>query len=436
MFPHSLRRIGITLAAFATLAAGPLADPTVPASLLDPRTPAEAWNVIRLATANVDRLIAEKRLREIPVQVSFCSPALRALGRAPELAESGEVVARAMGWVGAVGASGVANDELNIAEKREKLRMHLAELAAKFDPATVNAEIYVCPQHPDFLAGDPATPCLRCGAKLNPRRVPYSFVYVKPGTATVRLTGAADAPLAAGRPATVKFQLARLDGSPVKIVDLLATHPQPIQGFIQEPGLDDFQRVHPQPTATPGEYTFTFTPARPGPHRMWTQIVPVETALEELPHLDLASDEPAGELTDRAERLVATARPSAVAGTSVPGESTAGLLQIELALSTPPLRAGRPGGLRVTFTDPAGKPFTQLEPVMNSFAHLVGFYDDYGTPIHLHPSNGEIFLAEARGGPTMLFTCFPPRPGFLRLVCEVQVQGAPVVVAFGVRVEP
>jgi hypothetical protein len=331
MFPHALRRIGVTLTAFAALAAGPLADPTVPASLLDPRTAAEAWNVIRLATANVDRLIAEKRLREIPVQVSFCSPALRALGRAPELVESGEVITRAIGWVGAVGASGVANDELNIAEKREKLRMHLAELAAKFDPATVNTEIHVCPQHPDFLAGDPATPCLRCGAKLNPRRVPYRFVYVKPGAPTIRLTGAADAPLAAGRPATVKFQLAHLDGSPVQFVDLLSTHSQPIQVFIQERGLNDFQ---------------------------------------------------------------------------------------------------------LTFTDPAGNPFTQLEPVMNSFAHLVGFYDDYGTPIHLHPSNGEIFLADARGGPTMLFTCFPPRPGFLRLFCEVQVQGAPVVVAFGVRVEP
>ena len=38
------------------------ADPPLPASLLAPQAAAEAWNVIRLATKNVERLMAENRM--------------------------------------------------------------------------------------------------------------------------------------------------------------------------------------------------------------------------------------------------------------------------------------------------------------------------------------------------------------------------------------
>jgi len=422
--------------ALAALAAAAFADPPVPPSLLDPRNSAEAWNVIRLATANVDRLIAEQRLRELPVQVSYCSPALRALGRAPELAEASEVITRTLGWGGALAAASLENNAPRVLTMREHFRTHLAELAGKFDPATLEAEIFLCTKHPDFLSADPATPCLRCGAKLSPRRIPYSFLYVKPGEPTVRLTGAAAAPLAAGRVATVNFQLRHRDGSPMKIADLLVTHTQPIHVLIQEPGLGDFHRIAPQPASAPGEYTFTFTPTKPGPHRMWADITPAETALQELPHLDLASDEPAGKLTERTEQLTATATPAARAGTFGGSGIAREPLHFQLALSTPPLRARQPGGLRVTVTDSAGQPFTQLEPLMNAFAHLTGFYDDYETVVHLHPGTGEIFMTEARGGPTLLFTCYPPRAGFLRLYGQLQVDGAPVVVAFGLNVEP
>ncbi len=56
-----------------------LADLPVPPQVLDPQTAAEAWNVIRLATGNVARLLKEDRLQELPAQISLCSPALRLL---------------------------------------------------------------------------------------------------------------------------------------------------------------------------------------------------------------------------------------------------------------------------------------------------------------------------------------------------------------------
>ena len=57
------------------------ADAPVPRSLLEPKNAPEAWNIIRLAAKNVDRLFEEKRLTELPVQLSFFAPALRTLTR-------------------------------------------------------------------------------------------------------------------------------------------------------------------------------------------------------------------------------------------------------------------------------------------------------------------------------------------------------------------
>ena len=77
-----LRQRLLCLVFFLVLTGAAIGDSPVPGSVLNPQTPAEAWNVIRLSTANVEQLIQEKRWPEIPVQISFCSPALRRLAEA------------------------------------------------------------------------------------------------------------------------------------------------------------------------------------------------------------------------------------------------------------------------------------------------------------------------------------------------------------------
>ena len=44
----------------------------VPESVLNPQSVPEAWNVLRLASANLDRLVGEGRLEEVPDQASLC----------------------------------------------------------------------------------------------------------------------------------------------------------------------------------------------------------------------------------------------------------------------------------------------------------------------------------------------------------------------------
>ena len=83
-----------------------------------------------------------------------------------------------------------------------------------------------------------------------------------------------------------------------------------------------------------------------------------------------------------------------------------------------------------------GRPFTQLEPIMGAYAHLVGFADDYRTIVHLHPSGEEPKRPADRGGPTLEFKFYPPRPGFYRFYAQVHVDGKDRFARFGVVVPP
>lgn len=398
-------------------------DPAVPGNVLDPKTPAEAWNVIRLSTGNVERLLREKRWPEIPVQISFCSPALRALAHHSPAIDTKALTDRIAGWVAAVARASIEKNEPRTAETFATLREQLRELAARFDPKTVAAEIFLCPMHPSFVSDSATTPCDKCGMTLIPRRIPYSFIYMTPGKPSVQITARADHSIEAGRKVAVKVQLQRGDGTPVRPADLTVMHTQPIHLLIEDPSLGDYHHEHPVATATPGEYAFSFTPAKTAPYRIWADIVPMLTGVQELPFVDLPSAGRGGAIEGKEDRF----------------SSASGGLHFELSLygnaGTKP-RAGQTCGLQIKITGADGQPMKQLEPLMNAFAHLVGFYDDYETVVHLHPGGGEILNAAARGGPTLTFTFFPPKPGFLRLYCQVQVNGENIFAPFNVNVAP
>lgn len=412
----------------ALLLSGPIrADAPLPASVLNPGSAAEAWNVIRLATANVEKLLAENRLAEIATQASLCSPALRTLAQTgatdvEKKALAGRTVAAAR-ELGSLAQSAIAGDPDAARRAFEGLRKELASFAGLFDEKTVKAEIHNCPMHPDCVSPDPAVPCAKCGMDLIVRRIPYSFIYVAPGQPTVSLSATASGRLTAGQKAEVKVLLKKADGSPVRPADLLVMHTEPIHLLIVDPTLGDYHHEHPQATETPGEYLFSFTPKRSAPYRIFADLVPVSTGVQEYPFADLPG---AGE-----------------GGTVPPGadmfESTAGGLRFQVRFDRQaplPPRVGVVRVITITVTDAAGQPVTQLTPVMNAFAHLVGFYDDYRTVVHLHPAGGEILRPELRGGPAMEFKFYPPRAGHLRLYCQVLHEGRMIFAPFDLEVAP
>ena len=403
------------------------ADPPAPAGILEPRTAAEAWNVIRLATKNIERLIGENRLGEIPVQASFCSPALRTLARLVTDGTAVEHVSlqttRAAGWLGAIARAAGEKNSVSTTEGFAKLRFLLDDIAHSFDPKAVGADIFFCPMHSDFRSENPQTPCAKCGMGLLTRRIPYSFIYTKPGEPSVHMTAVASGPVEAGKALTVKVRMEKADKSPVLHDDLLVMHTQPIHLLIEEPGLGDYHHEHPVPTKTPGEYEFTFTPQKSAPYRIWADIVPEATGVQELPFADLTSAAKAAPVADTGSRFT----------------STAGGYQFTLALThgnDVPINAQQARGMTITIADSGGKPVTHLEPVMNAFAHLVGFYGDYQTVVHLHPTGGDVVNDALRGGPALGFVFFPPKAGFIRLYCQVNVGSKMLFAPFNVNVEP
>ena len=380
----------------------------VPPGVLDPKTPAEAWNVVRLSTANVERLLAEGRLSEITDQISLCSPALRAL---PQWAAHPVAVqsVRAGVAVSSLAQAALAGDRALAEQTLASLRGTLTEMAGAYDPKIVGADIFFCPMHPDFVSPDAGTPCAKCGMNLLRRRIPYSFVYVPPGEPTIQLTALTKKNPVPGHTVSATVRLAWRDGSPVSSPDLLVMHTQPIHLLIVDPTLADYHHEHPEPTNTPGEYAFSFTPARGTPYRIFADVVPAASGVQEYPRTDL----PRSESSD-----------------AVPIH-----LRMPAADGAPP-RAGHTRALQIAVSDADGKPFLGLEPVMGAFAHLVGFYDDYRTVVHIHPEGGEISDPLARGGNEMDFLFYPPRAGFMRLYCQVQVDGRAVFASFDVNIAP
>ena len=101
-----------------------------------------------------------------------------------------------------------------------------------------------------------------------------------------------------------------------------------------------------------------------------------------------------------------------------------------------PVQAGVARRLTITVTDPAGQPVAGLEPVMQAFAHLAGFYDDLRTLEHVHPTGGDILNPALRGGPALGFLFYPPRASFIRLCCQLKIGGTMIFAPFNLNVVP
>ena len=417
----------LALLAALVLTLSAAADPAFAPRLLQPKTAAEAWNILRLATDNIHTLLGENRLGEVAVQASLCGPALRAF---PGLAQEPDLkletrLGRALASLNALTTAAQQGNRDGAQSALESIRRALREMEVHFDPKAPGADIFLCPMHADCLADNPKTPCAKCGMDMLKRRIPASFIYTKPGEPTVRMTLEASGPVEAGKPVAVTVRL-RTGGTgekPVTHDDLMVMHTEPIHLLIEEPGLGDYHHEHPVPTAVPGEYTFTFTPSKTAPYRVWADLVPFATGIQELPFADL---------------------PGAGTGTPVGPEPDRFLSQtdgyrFELSFpSSPPLptRAGQTRPMTLTVRDAQGTPVTALEPVMNAFCHLVGFYDDYRTVLHLHPTGGDVLNPELRGGPALGFQLYAPKPGFVRLYAQVRVGGRMLFAPFNLNVVP
>lgn len=407
--------------------AGLRADLPVSPQVLEPQTVAEAWNVIRLATANVKRLLKEQRLDEVPQQVALCSGALRTLARsAPSLEQRPLIDAQttqAFRCVNDTAQAGMARLQQNCETAFARLQGALTELRPVFPAADMNAEIHECPQHPEMVTPQAETRCRFCNGELRIRRIPYTDLYAVPEVPQTQLVVKEMSPRSAGASTQITVALQMPDGTAFPTDSLIRFHGAPLRLLLVEPTLADFHVLTPDAPEKNGGFSASFTPSTAGPYRAWAEVVPEQTAIPEHPSADLGGEFKA---VDRSRHDFIEALSSTVDGLSFQ------LTFMARNGGFPP--AHEVSVMRLGITDSTGQPVTRLEPFMNAFAHITGIYADGKTILRLHPAGGDVLREDLRGGPVLSFKIYPPRTGFVRFFCQVRVDGRVVTAPLGVQI--
>ncbi len=388
-----------------------------------PQSEAEAWNTVQLCSENVETLIAQQQWSELPVQLGIVMQATRFLrehGSGEGAAKWTEFDAIALQFVRAVLQKQAESAQV-FWTKMRALRDEAERLS---DPKVTRAAVYSCPVCRGVREFSAEVPCFKCGMKLVPRVIPASSLYNTPGEPSVLLAPRLDAPLAPGRAAHVALKISRRkDGAPVTPDDLLVMHTERIHLLIVDESLSDYQLIHPAPAGAPGEYEFTLIPARPGPYRVFADLVPAISNVQEYAVCDLPGEAAHGDPIDR----------TGLAASSRVGELR---FQIQWGNAGLGLESKQPASASLLVSTTDGRPFAQLEPLLGSYVHLVAFHEDRQTVLHIHPTGGaDPQSPEDRGGPRLGFRWWAPKSGFYRLYVQAKAGGKPVSAPFALEVK-
>ena len=278
--------------------------------------------------------------------------------------------------------------------------------------------LWSCPMHQDLMLSAPGN-CPTCGMPLEPIYVTQPQLTQ---TSIIRAQITARAPLEIGKKADLRIRLLfNSDGRPVQLSELEETHTRKIHLLISDVSETDYHHEHPE-AAGDGEYAFSFVPTRPDTYRVWADLKPVLTHVQQYSVADIPS------ITPREGALApqeAENRHAEIDGYK---------FDLTFAKSLIHEKETVPGTLRVT--GPNGQPFDKLEVVMGAFGHFVGFCDDFATVLHIHPVGALIESPDLRGGPELPFYFRSSKPGLVRFFAQVKVGGKEMFPRFVISVQP
>jgi hypothetical protein len=189
-------------------------------------------------------------------------------------------------------------------------------------------------------------------------------------------------------------------GKPVTEFDVEQT--KLMHFYLIRADLTGFQHLHPL-LGSDGVWTVTPDALRSGRYRMYVQFVP-------------HADAQAGALVLSSAFTVSGGAP---ANTPIPAPTTATSVDgytVKLA-GTP--HAGKDTMLTLTVTRD-GKPITDLQPYLDTYAHVTALHQSDLAFAHLHPAgavNGD------HGGPTLSLTADLPETGLYRFFIQFQTVG-------------
>lgn len=196
-------------------------------------------------------------------------------------------------------------------------------------------------------------------------------------------------------------------GSGVSEDKLKTVHTEKIHALIIDPTLTDYQHIHPKAGKKSGEYIFNFTPHTQNNYRIWLDITPVNGTQEYV----------IADLSGKNKTNPAVVK-KLNSQTQVDG------YDFKLKFDQPLKVGGHVMG-SVIITDKNGQVVTTLEPIMEAYAHIVAFNEDYKTILHIHPMNE---------GQNIQFHIMPTEAGFIKLFVQVKINGKEIFAPFGVMV--
>ncbi len=214
---------------------------------------------------------------------------------------------------------------------------------------------------------------------------------------TLTLTG----PPMAGMAMPVTFTISK-KGTPVTAFD--PEQPKLMHFYLIRSDLSGFQHLHPTMNST-GTWSVTPAALSPGSYRIYTQF---------LPHADAT----AGALV--------VSQPATVAGTAVPPttlpapSATTSVDGYTLTLAGTP-KAGVEAPLQITISK-NGQPVTDLQPYLDTYAHVTAIRQGDLAFAHLHP-NDTVTVTGDHGGPTLTINADLPEAGNYRMFVQFQTPG-------------
>ncbi|MBX7121622.1 MAG: hypothetical protein K1X42_05780 [Opitutaceae bacterium] len=249
----------------------------------------------------------------------------------------------------------------------------------------------------------------------NPQFIPVVAVR-SPVVMTVESTS----PPVAGRVVSARIRLVTSTGKTLGPEDMVVAHTAKLHLLIVDPSLADYHHVHPQPTGSPGEWAFSFTPKGGGTYRIFSDFTPLATGRGLYAHVDL---EVAGAVLERPS--VSPVLPAVVSGKD--GWS------FELISKDRAIKAGAVAELSLAVSRADGRDIT-LDTVMDAFAHLVAFDAERGGFAHLHPNETDISKPLTGARPTLSFKVTIPRAGRYVIWAQFSTQGRERLVPFWIDV--
>jgi hypothetical protein len=235
---------------------------------------------------------------------------------------------------------------------------------------------------------------------------------------TVKISLQPATPLQAGKTSQVHLTLNDIaNGKPLSFDNLKESHTKKLHLLIVDPSLSDYHHIHPSADKKAGNFVFDFLPKKNDSYRVWADVIPVSTGKQEYVQTDIGKAAPNKAVIDKTVSLVSI----------VEGYTFTLALDGELKAESAVM-----GNIVITKN---GKSFTQLEPIMGAFAHVVGFNEDYKSIMHIHPMGKEPTSDAERGGPKLEFHIEPKKAGFTKLFAQVKIDGKEIFAPFGVTVK-